>query len=170
MKNLFKINPQKDSRALLIGLILLLIIGFIANLFGCGNDNPVNNGNQNPVETTVLSFDSVSLRSDIPLEIDSVFLINFSAIDSGKITFDMKSNFPASSNLTAAIHSLSTDTSFTDLLWSMPGGQNQNESFAVGFSSNDTHDRIKIYLRYSLNGPPIYTFISISNFKLIKIR
>lgn len=170
MKNFFNVTYRNGSKAVAIFFILMLVIGFIASLAGCGSDNPVGGNGNPPGEITVLSIDSVGLTSILPAIKDTVCLINLSEIDSGKITFELVSNFPSSVNIIAAITSTSTDTNSVNFIWIIPFGQTQNESFDVGFTPSSIHDRIKIRVGFTLSGPPTETNISIKNFKLVKLR
>lgn len=103
MKNIFKVSPQKDARAVFIALVILLVIGLIANLFtGCGSDTITNNNGNPPASTTIYSLDSFSLylNASIPTYYkDSInFSINDTSIHSIKVSFDLKTNVTTSNS------------------------------------------------------------------------
>lgn len=86
--NIFKLSPQKDSRAIAIALVILLIGALLTSFIGCGSDTITNNNNSN-TETLQYSLDSFGVyMPNGPAVKDTTF----SAAGKTRITFDCTSN------------------------------------------------------------------------------
>lgn len=152
--------------------ILIFSVTTALFLYGCGNDSVTNSNNNPPgnTELQIATLDSISLRSNIPVSVDSIIILNFAGIDSIKLTFDFESNFPVTSNLFADIIIMSNDSSQYAAIWSLPNGQNQNESFITGIVPNPTiHNKIFFKLRFTSSSVPEFTVIKLKNIKVFKI-
>lgn len=171
MKNFFDVTYKNSSKSVAIFFAFLIIVGLIAALIGCGDDNLTNNnGNPPSNEQLIVSMDSISFRSILPGYNDTILLASLNNIDSGKITFELQSNFPTEVTITASIKSISTDTTANETIWGLQIGQNTNENFTIGFKPNKLHDRLRIATGFILHGVPVFTFVIIKNFKLFKIN
>lgn len=168
MKNTFNVTYKNSSRVIAIFFAVVILAWLIA---GCGDsDNPTGGNNPPTGETTVVSLDSVVSRSTLPAANDSLIAVNFADIDSARLSFTLESNFPGSSRIVAEFDSAVSDSVAGMSVWEIPFNQSQNESFTIGFKPDNTHRIFKIAVGHILNGPPAYTFVKLSNIKLVKIR
>lgn len=95
MKNFFNVTHKNSSKAVAIFFALMIIAALAVSFFGCGSDNPVNNGNPNPPasgDSLLFSLDSFNLSGSGNLQIDTIFNFADSTYDSLKITFTVSSN------------------------------------------------------------------------------
>lgn len=177
MKNFFDVTYKNSSKAVAIFFIIILIVAFVASLIGCGNDNPVNSGNNPPVnnDSLIWSIDSLSLWTHNPTVkhfqlIDTITKIN---------KFRVKMNFASNAdsccgNDSNFVNFISTVYPFSNNWYSFTRSYLQANPVNVDISftiDNFTDFKHDLYFGFS-HSSPVYPpkFIKLNIFELYIVR
>lgn len=166
MKNFFDVTYKNSSKAAAIFFAFLLIVGLIAFLMGCGDENVVNNGN---LPREVFKIDSFALWSNVLGDVDTNFTDIFrSDLDSFAITFTISTNNP-NTLTTAQISFIDTGNALLEYTFNE---EQLNESYmAKLYSTNGLCSKnVNIALNINNGNLNFPKYLKISDFKITRIN